>query len=299
MSPNNFSTFSASPPPAVSFGLWTETADKKTRSALRAVSDDVLARAESAIKVGLPRKILELTDMIDRSERDETSIFHRKWDTRWASTHSLNFVNDPMPNSPTAVINGFAVIGLNNTAGDKQTTTRRFSITQQCGQTDVNRTTTTAFPVSVSRPPTHIIQLWEILDSHLRSIIDLLDLVQTYLILKTPVAEEGNNTGVEIQQQCSRTVVDARRFVVGCENYLKLYHSQRAKLASKCFKYPQLEDYHRALAERDHEECRDCRYLLVRLRLQCLAVVDILHKNFEKVDDPKGLSRGGASVGMY
>lgn len=60
-----------------------------------------------------------------------------------------------------------------------------------------------------------------------------------FLILKTPVAEEGNNTGVEIQQrkqkhsrraldgailrllmlanlsECARTLVDARRFVLG------------------------------------------------------------------------------------
>jgi hypothetical protein len=296
MSPSNLLTLSG-PPPAVSLDLWTETSDKKTRSALRAVSDDVLARADLAIKLNLPRKILELTDMIDRSVSDESSIFHAKWDARWASSQNLNFLNDSKPKSP-ALINSFAVIGLNNTgAGDQQTTTtRRFSITQQCMQADANCTST---GLSAIRPPTHVVQLWEVLETHLRSIIELLDLVQTYLILKTPVAEEGNNTGVEIQQQCAKTVADARRFVVGCENYPKLYHSQRAKLASKCLKYPQLEDYQRALAERDHEECRDCRYLLIRLRLQCLAVVDVLHKNFEKVDDPKGLSRGGASVGMY
>lgn len=175
------------------------------------------------------------------------------------------------------------------------TTTRRFSISQQCGLSDM------AIPSSISvfRPPTHILQLWEFLESQVRHVIELFDLVQMFLILKTPVAEEGNNTGVEIQQQCARTLVDARRFVLGCENYLKLYHTQRAKLASKCIKYPQLEDYQRALVERDHEECRDCRYLLVRLRMQCVAVADVLHKNFEKVNDPKGLSRGGASVGMY
>ncbi|KAH9824825.1 proteasome activator pa28 [Melampsora americana] len=276
------------PPPAVSGDLWTETADKKTRLALRAVSDDVLARASLAIKVSLPRKIIELTDMIGRSETDETSIFHPKWDTRWINTNAV------LPKSP-ALINSFSVTGHTNigSTGD-QKTTRRFSITQQCSPVE------TAFSASVVRPPTHIVQLWEVLDTHTRQIIDFFDLVQTYLILKTPVAEEGNNTGVEIQQQCARTVVDARRFVVGCENYLKLYHTQRAKLASKCLKYPQIEDYQRALTERDHEECRDCRYLLARLRLQCLAVVDILHKNFEKVDDPKGLARGGASsVGMY
>lgn len=283
------STDKSAPPPAVSGDLWTETSDKKTRLALRAVSDDVLARASLAIKVSLPRKILDLTDMVCRSQTDETSIFHPKWDTRWISNIAM------VPKSP-ALINSISVIGHTNMgpAGDQKTHTRRFSITQQCSPVE------STFSVSVVRPPTHVVQLWEVLESHIRQIIDFFDLVQTYLILKTPVAEEGNNTGVEIQQQCARTLADARRFVVGCENYLKLYHTQRAKLASKCLKYPQLEDYQRALTERDHEECRDCRYLLVRLRLQCLAVVDVLHKNFEKVDDPKGLSRGGASsVGMY
>jgi len=178
---------------------------------------------------------------------------------------------------------------------DGTTTTRRFSISQHCDISNVSLPSS----ISVYRPPTHILQLWEFLESQLQLTINLFDAVQMFLILKTPVAEEGNNTGVEIQQQCARTLVDARRFVIGCENYLKLYHTQRAKLASKCIKYPQLEDYQRALVERDHEECRDCRYLLTRLRLQCVAVADVLHKNFDKVNDPKGLSRGGASVGMY
>jgi len=182
-----------------------------------------------------------------------------------------------------------AVSGI---VGEAATTTRRFSISQQC---DIS----IPGSISVYRAPDHILQLWEFLESQLRVLIELFDAVQMFIILKTPVAEEGNNTGVEIQLQCSRTLLDARRFAIGCDNYLKLYHTQRAKLASKCIKYPQLEDYQRALVERDHEECRDCRYLLVRLRMQSIAVIDVLHKNFEKVNDPKGLSRGGASVGMY
>ncbi|KNZ50934.1 uncharacterized protein VP01_416g9 [Puccinia sorghi] len=236
------------PPPAVSQDLWLETTDGKTRKALRAVSDGVLARGSLAIQVGLPRRILELSELIDRSSKDESSIFHEKWDTRWVA-----HMRSPVSSSPKANISSFSLIGVtanNNPSlqdavnsmvcdGAPSTTTRRFSITQQCGL--------------VYRPPTHILQLWEFLESQIRGVIEL-----------TPVAEEGNNTGVEIQQQCARTLVDARRFVLGCENYLKLYHTQRAKLASKCIKYPQLEDYQRAL-----------------------------------VNDPKGLSRGGASVGMY
>ncbi|KAI7939671.1 hypothetical protein MJO29_014407 [Puccinia striiformis f. sp. tritici] len=281
--------------------LWVETTDGKARKALRAVSDDVLARGSLSIQIGLPRKILELTDLIDRSTNDESSIFHEKWDTRW-----LSQMRSPV-SSPTANMSSFSLIGVSTNGmpvkdavivGDGSTTTttttRRFSISQH-GLADISVPSS----ISVYRPPTHILQLWEFLESQIRHVIELFDAVQMFLILKTPVAEEGNNTGVEIQQQCARTLVDARRFVLGCENYLKLYHSQRAKLASKCIKYPQLEDYQRALVERDHEECRDCRYLLVRLRMQCVAVADVLHKNFDKVNDPKGLSRGGASVGMY
>lgn len=290
------------PFPSISQDLWTETTDGKTRKALRAVSDEVLAGATFAIKIALPRKILDLTDLIERSITDESSIFHSKWDIRWTSQ-----MRPPVsPPSSATNMSSFSVIGVstNNVnsipiadtmsgiVSEGATTTRRFSISQKC---DV------LIPgsISVYRAPDHILQLWDFLESQIRIIIELFDLVQMFLILKTPVAEEGNNTGVEIQQLCARTLVDARRFAIGCENYLKLYHTQRAKLASKCIKYPQLEDYQRALVERDHEECRDCRYLLVRLRMQCVAVIDVLHKNFEKVNDPKGLSRGGASVGMY
>ncbi|KAH9443204.1 hypothetical protein Pst134EB_027555 [Puccinia striiformis f. sp. tritici] len=291
--PYNYEDLMLAPPPAVSQDLWVETTDGKARKALRAVSDDVLARGSLSIQIGLPRKILELTDLIDRSTNDESSIFHEKWDTRW-----LSQMRSPV-SSPTANMSSFSLIGVSTNGmpvkdavivGDGSTTTttttRRFSISQH-GLADISVPSS----ISVYRPPTHILQLWEFLESQIRHVIELFDAVQMFLILKTPVAEEGNNTGVEIQQQCARTLVDARRFVLGCENYLKLYHSQRAKLASKCIKYPQLEDYQRALVERDHEECRDCRYLLVRLRMQCVAVADVLHKNFDKVGfvchDPK------------
>lgn len=299
--PYNYQDLMLAPSPAVSQDLWAETIDGKSRKALRVVSDDVLARGSLAIQLGLPRRILELTDLIDRSNKDESSIFHEKWDIRWFAQ-----MRSPI-SSPAANMSSFSLIGVstnnipvkdpvNGIVSDgASTTTRRFSISQQCGLSEISIPSS----ISVYRPPPHILQLWDFLESQIRGVIDLFDAVQMYLILKTPVAEEGNNTGVEIQQQCARTLVDARRFVLGCENYLKLYHTQRAKLASKCIKYPQLEDYQRALVERDHEECRDCRYLLVRLRMQCVAVADVLHKNFEKVSDPKGLTRGGASVGMY
>ncbi|CAH7671646.1 proteasome activator pa28 [Phakopsora pachyrhizi] len=290
-------------PPDVSQDLWTETADKKTRKALRGVSDDIISKALIAITVGFPSKILELTDLIMRSKTDESSIFHSKWDSRrYTSAHTASPINSK---------GSFSLVGISSTnvselvskdLGSPQntttaTTTRRISISQQSGTTQVGSLPS---PISAFGPPAHVLHLWETLEVHIHQIIELLDLVQLYLILKTPIAEEGNNTGVEIQQQCSRTVVEARRFVLGCESYLKLYHTQRAKIASKCLKYPQIEDYQRALIERDREECRDCRYLLNRLRAQSLAVVDILHKNFEKVDDPKGLNRGGGgAVGMY
>lgn len=299
--PYNYQDLMLAPAPAVSQDLWLETTDGKARKALRAVSDDVLSRGSLAIQIGLPGRILELTDLIDRSARDESSIFHEKWDVRWCAQ-----MRSPI-SSPNANMSSFSLIGVstnnmpvkdgvNVIVGDSASkTTRRFSISQQCGLSEISIPSS----ISVYRPPPHILQLWDFLEAQIRGVIELFDAVQMFLILKTPVAEEGNNTGVEIQQQCARTLVDARRFVLGCENYLKLYHTQRAKLASKCIKYPQLEDYQRALVERDHEECKDCRYLLVRLRMQCVAVADVLHKNFDKVNDPKGLSRGGASVGMY
>ncbi|KAI9621094.1 hypothetical protein H4Q26_013289 [Puccinia striiformis f. sp. tritici PST-130] len=284
--PYNYEDLMLAPPPAVSQDLWVETTDGKARKALRAVSDDVLARGSLSIQIGLPRKILELTDLIDRSTNDENEITSLLANSQHVQFSLIGVSTNGMP------VKDAVIVGDGSTT--TTTTTRRFSISQH-GLADISVPSS----ISVYRPPTHILQLWEFLESQIRHVIELFDAVQMFLILKTPVAEEGNNTGVEIQQQCARTLVDARRFVLGCENYLKLYHSQRAKLASKCIKYPQLEDYQRALVERDHEECRDCRYLLVRLRMQCVAVADVLHKNFDKVNDPKGLSRGGASVGMY
>lgn len=283
-------------PPAVSEDLWTETVDRKTRMALRTVSDDLISRSGDAIKYELPKKILELTNLIQRSQTDESCLFHAKWDSRWSSVHLQALA------SPT--VTGFSVVDTTSSTGDPskgpagivRTTTRRFSISQQCG-TPMELVIPPS--VSVFKPPQHVLQLWEVLETHTRQLIDLFDQVQLFLIMKTPSAEEGNNTGVEIQQQCAKTIVEARRFVVGCESYLKLYHTQRAKIASKCLKYPQLEDYQRALVERDHEECKDCRYLLTRLRVQCIAVTDVIHKNFDKVCDPKGTVRGGVSIGMY
>ncbi|MBW0473754.1 hypothetical protein O181_013469 [Austropuccinia psidii MF-1] len=299
--------------PSVSQDLWCQTSDRKTKAALRTFSDEVLFKATEVIRCSLPQKILELTEMIRLSETDENYLFHSKWDTKWST---LSTSHKQILNSPKANMTTFALVDVSNTAGSSlqespnkpeianglvgspsatNKSARGISISQQCVPAEVSLPSS----ISVSRTPRHVLHLFEAIDVQTKHIVELLDLAQLYLIMKTPVAEEGNNTGVEIQQQCARTLVESRRFVVGCENYPKLYHTQRAKLASKCLKYPQLEDYQRALVERDHEECKDSRYLLARLRTQCIAVVDMLHKNFEKVDDPKGLSRGGGTVGMY
>jgi len=288
--------------PPVSQDLWNHTSDRKTKISLRNVSDEAINTALISIKTALPKKIIELNGLIAQSKNDENCVFHPKWDTQ-QHYHTQSHPASPLKSASFSVLDISQInITPREAGGDinqdthtTTTTTRRISISQSSIPNDC----TTISPASVFKTPTNILKRWQILGLQTRHILELLDSIQLYLVLKTPIAEEGNNTGVEIQQQCSRTLAEARRFIAGCDNYLKLYHTQRAKLASKCIKYPQLEDYQRALCERDLEESRDCRYLLSRFRVQCLAVLDILHKNFEKVDDPKGLSRGGVTIGMY
>jgi len=72
---------------------------------------------------------------------------------------------------------------------------------------------------------------------------------------------------------------------------LKTYHLNRAKICSKLIKYPNLPDYAEALRRHDEKAFFAIRQNLVDLRSIYCVLMDILHKNIQKIRAPKGNNR--------
>ncbi|KAJ3412364.1 hypothetical protein HDV05_000838 [Chytridiales sp. JEL 0842] len=135
----------------------------------------------------------------------------------------------------------------------------------------------------------HIAELRGLLKKEITDLMDLCNVVKNWIQLNIPQIEDGHNFGVSIQEDMIKeltTTEDASFSTL--ESFYK-NHASRAKLASKCIKYPHVEDYKQAVRELDEFE-------LVHLKLSlqdCLqgyaVLYDRLTKNWSKIAVPRSL----------
>lgn len=134
------------------------------------------------------------------------------------------------------------------------------------------------------------------LTNEVLSAIELLGKVKTWIQLKIPKIETGNNFGVAVQEECVGELhrVEDAGFTV-LESTTK-YHQRRARLSHKLTKHPLLHDYRQAMLECDDVECDMIKLTIIDLRNSLFVLHDMLAKNFEKILKPRSEN---SSVMMY
>ncbi|CAG2169989.1 unnamed protein product [Oppiella nova] len=86
-------------------------------------------------------------------------------------------------------------------------------------------------------------QMWELIEHTLT--------LSVGINLMIPQIEDGNNFGVQIQQECIDTIIGAENDVHKRLREICSYYATRAELMTKVVKYPHNEDYRCAVIERD------------------------------------------------
>ena len=168
---------------------------------------------------------------------------------------------------------------------------------------DITSKGVSAPPVSVTptftRPP--IVPLTSPLPAHpqlstflpfLHSTLSLLlvhlSTLKLNLQLLIPPSDDSNTFGVEIQTETLSHLTAYEDLAFAALERLVVYGSNRAKMVSKVVKWPGIADYWSSVRELDEGMYVDGRCTVMECREAYMAVLDLLRKNEERLNDPKG-----------
>lgn len=115
----------------------------------------------------------------------------------------------------------------------------------------------------------------------------LCDKVKLWVNLTMPRIEDGDNFGVQVQEEALTELHRAQESAYNLRDAGRQHHLSRAKICSKIMKYPNLEDYSLALIEHDEKQLYMARQHIFDLRNIYAVLTDILHKNINKIRAPK------------
>ncbi|KZT74934.1 proteasome activator pa28, REG alpha/beta subunit [Daedalea quercina L-15889] len=249
--------------------------EKETANKIEEFQAAAVAAAEDVVFRGFPGKILELQQLID-STNDESSPFH--------ISHAATST-DPTVHPPPFVEEGPDVkkrkLHSSDTNGVVTT-----------GLTLSNDVRHAVYPNLVTANQ-HIDKVHGIVKKECEQLADLCDKVKLWVNLSMPKIEDGDNFGVQIQEEVLTELHRSQESAYNIRDAGRTDHLNRAKICSKIVKYPHLEDYALALKEHDEKQLYVARQNLYDLRNVYAILTDILHKNIAKIRAPKGNNLSG------
>ncbi|KAF9514670.1 hypothetical protein BS47DRAFT_855099 [Hydnum rufescens UP504] len=250
--------------------------DPETASKIQEFNRKVAVTAEQVIFVTFPSKILELQALIDETN-EPASEYHISHAALSTDTRVY-----PPPSTSTSEPDAKR---RKRTTGD---------ISNGEADTDHRSPGGAIYPQRVL-PNHHIRKVQERNKNEFEDMIDLCDKVKLWINLTMPRIEDGDNFGVQIQEEVLNELTRAQESAYNLRDASRNQHLNRAKLASKLIKYPNVEDYAISLRDHDEKQLFMARQHMHDIRNVYAILFDILQKNIQKIRSPKGNN----SLGMY
>ncbi|TFK88658.1 proteasome activator pa28 REG alpha beta subunit [Polyporus arcularius HHB13444] len=242
--------------------------DNETKKGLDAFRESAAVAAEEVVFKTFPQKVLDIQKLID-STFDTSSPFHLS-----NASRTTDFTVYPAPTSSAEheskkrkLDTGDAVNGAGVTATP-----------------DYRHVKNPAHMVSNK----HNIAIHEQLKRECEILAELCDKVKLWINLSMPKIEDGDNFGVQIQEDVLSELHRSQESAYNLRDAGRQDYLTRAKICSKIMKYPHLDDYALALREHDEKQLYVARQNLYDLRSIYSILTDILHKNIDKIRSPKG-----------
>jgi len=145
------------------------------------------------------------------------------------------------------------------------------------------------------RENAHLKVVFEDIKKECGILVELCDQVKLWVNLTMPKIEDGDNFGVQIQEEVLSELHRSQEAAFGVRDGVRSHYLSRAKICSKMIKYPNLPDYPTALIEHDEKQLYMAKQHLISIRNIYAVLTDILHKNIAKIRAPKGNN----SAGLY
>ncbi|KAA1468049.1 proteasome activator pa28, REG alpha/beta subunit [Dentipellis sp. KUC8613] len=251
-------------PPVPKLDKDTEKKLETFRTAVSAEADDVIFRL-------FPSKILELQQLIE-STSSPSSPFH--------ISHAATTDTTIYPPPPTS--------------DEPDVKKRKLDLDGRAAGNGVNDTRYARFPNLVLANK-HLAPVDEAVKRECEQLAELCDKVKLWINLTMPKIEDGDNFGVQIQEEVLNELHRSQESAYNLRDNARQGHLNRAKICSKIIKYPNVEDYSIALKEHDEKQLYIARQNLFDIRNIYAVMTDVLHKNMTKLRAPKGNN----AVGLY
>ncbi|KAJ3477253.1 hypothetical protein NLI96_g10596 [Meripilus lineatus] len=249
--------------------------DKEMQEKLAAFHTSAVAAADEVLTRVFPSKILELQALLDTTS-SPTSPFHL---SHLAETTDTTVYPPPTASATSGpdakkrkLNNEEAVNGAHPPAS--------------------NDTRNALYPNLMLANP-HITKVHNILKKECEQLADLVDKVKLWINLSMPKIEDGDNFGVQIQEEVLSELHRSQESAYNLRDSARQNYLNRAKICSKIIKYPHVEDYTLALKEHDEKQLYTARQNILDLRNVYAILTDILHKNIHKIRAPKGNNSSG------
>jgi len=130
--------------------------------------------------------------------------------------------------------------------------------------------------------------LVEVLQKEILDMSEMINALSIWVKLNVPRMADGNNFGVEVQEEITKVLEGAEDAGYGVLDSFASYHSTRGALATKVLKYPNVMDFRTALQELDEKTYIKTCLLACELRNDYITLYDLLAKNLDTLITPRG-----------
>merc|ERR1712142_65152 len=142
---------------------------------------------------------------------------------------------------------------------------------------------TPKFPVNEK-----IMELAHILKPELIELSQSCQLLKDWILLHVPKHEDGNNFGVEVQEDALNEVSAVKDEALQTIEEQSAYHLARANIVEKIIQEGNVEDLKVFIYDEDEKQCRRLRNVGMSLRTNYTTILDLISKNYERIIHPKG-----------
>jgi len=141
--------------------------------------------------------------------------------------------------------------------------------------------------------------LFTILQKEILEMSEMINSLSIWVKLNVPRIADGNNFGVEVQQEISEVLENTE--VSGYEilDSFTTYHTARANMIVNIIQYPGVVDFQEALKELDEKTYIKTSLLACELRNDYITLYDSLSKNLETLMSPRGRDEDEKIARMY
>ncbi|KAK2461593.1 hypothetical protein APHAL10511_006056 [Amanita phalloides] len=251
--------------------------DKALQSKVEAFRKSVTKTGEDIAFTLFPSKILELSELLGTASNA---------DSPFNSSHAPSFTDVTVyPHAQSVSDEPLVKKRKLNGLGDVDESPQVYS---------TNDVQFARLP-SLVHANNHIVKLHEHVKKECEQFVGLIDQVKLWVTLTMPKIEDGDNFGVQIQEEVLSELHRAQESAYNLRDAARQDYLARAKICSKLIKYPNIEDYTLALREHDGKQLYLARQNLTDIRNMYAVLTDLIHKNITKIRAPKANN----SVGLY